>query len=344
MPLVAVLKLRELLLVVLRHGLEVGPLGLCEVRQLAMGRLVVRFPMLLRRLGSVDRLQVQRYLRLLGVMVSRLVSRLCLFVVRWLRVVVRILPTGHVVASLEVAPITVAVMGLVVGSLEVAKRVELLVVVAVTVTVVSVLLVGRLGLPVRRWLMARAGLVRRSSQVEVVRLLAMAIGLLWLLLRRLGLPMIVAKVLLERLLVLLLVWLRGCLSRLLLRRWLLLRRLLRLLARLFGGSHGLELLVLRLWLLWSVPLLTRTSMLFHRLIVLFAHRIVLYLSARLGMLRLWFLLLLRAWLGRWINPPHSFLLRFRIPIFIFSVLLLLSLVGLGRFLRFRGWLSIGGRV
>lgn len=55
-PLVAVLKLRELLLVVLRHGLEVGPLGLCEVRQLAVGRLVVRFTMLLRRLGSVDRL------------------------------------------------------------------------------------------------------------------------------------------------------------------------------------------------------------------------------------------------------------------------------------------------
>ena len=242
-------------------------------------------------------------------MVRRLVSRLCLFVVRRLRVVVSILLTGHVVASLEVAPVTVTVMGLVVGSLEVAKRVELLVVVAVTVTVVSVLLVGRLGLPVRRWLVARAGLVRRSSQVEVVRLLVMAIGLVWLLLRRLGLPMIVAKVLLERLLVLLLVWLRGRLSRLLLRGWLLLRRLLRLFARLFGRSHGLELLVLRLWLLWSVPLLTRTSLLFHRLIVLIAHRIVLYLSARLGMLRLWFLLLLWAWLGRWIYPPLSFLLR-----------------------------------
>ena len=55
-PLIAMLKLRELLLVVLRHGLEVGLLRLCEVRQLAVGRLVVRLTMLLWGLGPVDRL------------------------------------------------------------------------------------------------------------------------------------------------------------------------------------------------------------------------------------------------------------------------------------------------
>ena len=286
---------------------------------------------------------MQRYLRLLGVMVRGLVSRLCLFVVRRLRVVVSFLLTGHVVASLEVAPVTVTVMGLVVGSLEVAKRVELLVVVAVTVTVVSVLLVGRLGLPVRGWLVARAGLVRRSSQVEVVRLLVMAIGLVWLLLRWLGLPVIVAEVLLEGLLVLLPVWLCGCLSGLLLRGRLLLRRLLRLFARLFGGSHGLELLVFRLWLLRSVLLLTRTSLLFHRLIVLIALRLVLLLSGRLGVLRLRLLLLWRAGLGRWINLPSSFFGRFLLLIFVIF-LRLLWFFGLGRFLSLRGGLSIGDRV
>ena len=224
-------------------------------------------------------------------------------------------------------------MGLVVRRLEVAKRVELLVVVAVTVTVLSVPLVGRLGLPVRRWL------VRRGSQVEVVRLLVVAIGLVWLLLRWLGLPMIVAEVLLEGLLVLLPVWLCGCLSRLLLRGRLLLRRLLRLFAGLFGGSHGLELLVFRLWLLRSVLLLTRTSLLFHRLIVLIALRLVLLLSGRLGVLRLRLLLLWRTGLGRWINLPSSFFSRFLLLIFVIF-LRLLWFFGLGRFLSLRGGLSI----
>ena len=116
-----------------------------------------------------------RRLGLLGATLSRLVSRLCFFVMHWLSMVLSLVLAGAVLAGLVVASIAVTAMRLVMGSLKVAKRLQTVVLVVLTVTVFPVLLVRRLGLPVRSGLVVRARLMRLRPEVEVVMLLGVVI-------------------------------------------------------------------------------------------------------------------------------------------------------------------------